>query len=332
MSSMRIIEVPTGKIFVLKGDDENKRMECLSLRDYGQPKNCKAQFLGLNDDINGVDNDNPLLPFEDKWVITISTQYGCACNCRFCDVPRVKFQGNISYHEMMRQVNVALFNEPQVKHPKRINLHYARMGEPTFNRDVFDHVRGVKEYIRLFYGDRDIKLHPVISTMMPRSNPHLEEFVNRWCTNIKNNLFNGDAGLQLSINSTDDKQREFQFGGHALPLRDIATIAKALPKPWGRKYTLNFALADDTIIDAQLLAELFGTEKFIVKITPVHNTKASEKNGIKTAEGYERFTPYQKAEEELIKAGFDVLIFVPSYNEEVGRITCGNAILSDAYC
>lgn len=60
--------------------------------------------------------------------------------------------------------------------------------------------------------------------------------------------------------------------------------------------------------------------------------RISEKNGIKTAEGYERFTPYQKAEEELIKAGFDVLIFVPSYNEEVGRITCGNAILSDARC
>jgi 23S rRNA (adenine2503-C2)-methyltransferase len=30
----------------------------------------------------------------------------------------------------------------------------------------------------------------------------------------------------------------------------------------------------------------------------------------------------------LKNAGFDVIVFVPSYDEDLGLITCGNAILS----
>lgn len=36
----------------------------------------------------------------------------------------------------------------------------------------------------------------------------------------------------------------------------------------------------------------------------------------------------QVAEEKLKAAGFDVLVFIASREEDEGRITCGNAILS----
>lgn len=38
--------------------------------------------------------------------------------------------------------------------------------------------------------------------------------------------------------------------------------------------------------------------------------------------------PYKKYEEDLKNAGFDVLVFIASNDEDLGRITCGNAILS----
>ena len=38
--------------------------------------------------------------------------------------------------------------------------------------------------------------------------------------------------------------------------------------------------------------------------------------------------PYQKAEDDLKNAGYDVLVFIASEYEDMGRITCGNAILS----
>lgn len=321
----KIIKVPTGKIFVIDG--ENGKIESLSLQDYGQPKNCKAQFLGLNEDINGVDNGNELLPFEDKWVITISTQYGCSCNCKFCDVPKVKHNGNISFHDMMRQVNTAIMHEPQVVSPKRINLHYARMGEPTYNKDVIAHARAVGSFLRGFYGNDGLKIHPVISTMMPKHNKSLFNYIDFW-TELKTVEFKGDAGLQLSINSTDDKQRDYMFNGLSLSLKEISDMMKKVRKPRGRKYTLNFALSDETIIDAKYLATLFNSEDFMVKITPIHNTKACIDNKIQTSDGYESFTPYQRHEEALIEAGFDVLIFVPSKDEETGKITCGNAVLA----
>ena len=65
----------------------------------------------------------------------------------------------------------------------------------------------------------------------------------------------------------------------------------------------------------------------MVKITPIHNNNACHENNIKTDGGYDSFVPYKKAEEDLKNAGFDVLIFVPSLDEEQGLVTCGNLIL-----
>jgi 23S rRNA (adenine2503-C2)-methyltransferase len=45
--------------------------------------------------------------------------------------------------------------------------------------------------------------------------------------------------------------------------------------------------------------------------------------------GYDFYYPYKKAEEDLKAAGFDVIVFIPSKEEDESRITCGNAILAD---
>jgi 23S rRNA (adenine2503-C2)-methyltransferase len=134
--------------------------------------------------------------------------------------------------------------------------------------------------------------------------------------------------LQFSINSTDDNQRSEMFSDNSLTLKEISALGKLLPIPLGRKYALNFALADNYIVDAYVLASLFDPKKFMVKITPLHKTKSCEENNIVTTGGYDSFTPYQDIEIDLKNHGFDVIIFVPSYDEDLGLITCGNAILS----
>lgn len=48
-------------------------------------------------------------------------------------------------------------------------------------------------------------VHPVVSTMLPKANNKLRNFLQVWCS-IKNEFYNGEAGLQFSINSTDDEQ------------------------------------------------------------------------------------------------------------------------------
>jgi 23S rRNA (adenine2503-C2)-methyltransferase len=314
--------VPTGNILVVDG--EKGKIECLSLGDYGRTKNVKATFLGLHDDIAGVPNGDTM-PLSEKWVITISTQYGCSMGCVFCDVPKVGPGRNATLNDLTSQVLAAIKLHPEVKRTKRLNVHYARMGEPTFNFSVLSHAARLEKEIMPFVGMSHV--HPVVSTMLPRRNKNLLKFLQDWCW-LKNHLYQGSAGLQFSINSTNDTQREFLFNGNSLCLSAISEIGAMLPKPRGRKYALNVALADGNEIDADKMAFLFSPNKFMVKITPIHVTTATESNGVKTTGGYTDFAPYQEIEEQLKIAGFDVLVFVPSFDEDNGRITCGNAILS----
>jgi len=316
------IKVPTGNICVMKG--EKGLIEFLSIGDYGKDSNIKADFLGITRELNGVPNGE-IMPLSEKWVITISTQYGCSMGCKFCDVPKVGKGLNATLNDLTNQLIEGLKLHPEIEATKRLNLHYARMGEPTFNFDVIEHAKQLHKIVKPYIGNSMI--HPVISTMLPKTNKRLMEFLNEWC-DIKNYTYRGDAGLQFSINSTDDDQRNEMFSGNSLPLNNIAEIGRLLPDPKGRKYALNFALADNYIVDAEKLAMLFNPNKFMVKITPLHKTQSCDDNGIITTDGYEAFTPYQKAETDLKNAGFDVIVFVPSYDEDLGLITCGNAILS----
>lgn len=327
MKLLKKIKVPTGEIYTAEG--ELGTLEFLTVGDYGKHANIKADFLGITRELNGVPNGE-VQPLTEKWVVTISTQYGCSMGCRFCDVPKVGPGRNATRHDMLEQVWVALNQHPDIKGTKRLNIHFARMGEPTWNSAVLTAAVDMKTMVRRHFG-HSVLIHPVVSTMMPAANQNgqnLEAFLCDWCRIIKNEIYDGDAGLQISVNSTDDEQRKYLFGGNSLTLGQIAAIADRLPKPKGRKYTLNFALADDSIIEGKVLASLFDPERWICKITPLHRTSSAEENGIRTTGGYEAFTPYKAVEDDLKAHGFDVIVFVPSYDEDDGLITCGNAILS----
>lgn len=322
MKIRKTIKVPTGEIYVAQG--EKGLLEFLTVGDYGKNANIKADFLGITRELNGVPNGKPM-PLTEKWVITISTQYGCSMGCKFCDVPKVGPGRNATLNDLRDQTLTAIRNHPEVKHTKRLNIHYARMGEPTWNGDAITNAKQLPDIIKPYLGDSLI--HPVVSTMLPKRNLNLYTFLSDWVY-VKNEVYKGNAGLQFSINSTDDKQRDYLFSGSSLLLEDIAMIGSDLPMPIGRKYALNFALADDSIIDGKRLRELFDPEKFMCKITPLHRTASCEQNHIATTDGYELFTPYKSIEEDLKAHGFDVIVFVPSYDEDNGLITCGNAILS----
>ena len=91
---MKTIKTHTGKIYV----DTEKKLEFLTVGDYGKENNIKADFLGLTKEINGVANTE--VDLSKKWVATISTQKGCPMKCKFCDVPRFGFHGNASLEEL----------------------------------------------------------------------------------------------------------------------------------------------------------------------------------------------------------------------------------------
>ena len=155
----------------------------------------------------------------------------------------------------------------------------------------------------------------------------LENYLQEWC-DIKNNQYKGEAGLQFSINSTDDNQRSIQFNDLSLSLKEISKLADKLPNPIGRKYTLNFAVTKDTILSAKDLSLLFDKNKFIVKITPIHQTNNAIKNGYDVTTSYEDYNVYRKFEDPLLEENWDTIVFIPSKEEDADRITCGNALIA----
>lgn len=331
MNEYLIVEtIPTGKLLV--GDYSKGKLETLSIADYGKSKNIKADFLGYRNPLTGVAN-GPCKPLTEKWVITLSTQYGCAMKCTFCDVPSIQFRGNASFHDLRNQLRNAIeVFDGQITYTDRLNIHFARMGEPMFNEDVllfagWLSTPNAKRWIKNNLGLRVETIHPVFTTSLPAVlGDKIERRLLEWCQ-IKNEMYRGQAGLQLSINSTSEDQRSKMFAGRQLHLSKLSEMAKNFPEPIGRKYCLNFAYASDFKVDANVLRQLFDPENFMVKITPIHNNNACRDNGIETVHGYESFVPYEEVENNLIAAGFDVLIFVPSMDEENGLVTCGNAIL-----
>lgn len=315
------IMVPTGDILIVNGD--KGKLECLSLGDYGKDKNIKADFMGLSREINGVAHQE-MLPLEEKWVITISTQYGCGMGCSFCDVPKVGPGLNATLDDLVLQILEARLLHPEVTGSDRVNIHFARMGEPSFNPNVLTAAMLAKDML----GKR-FRVHPVVSTMMPRRNRNLRNFLKYWME-IKNKTFQGEAGLQLSINTTNETDRQRMFGMNALMLDEISDLMRSIVAyVVGRKIALNFAITDNTVVDGERLARLFDPGKYMCKITPMHRTQACENSGISTPDGYEYYHPYRRIEKNLKAAGFDVLVFVPSIEEDQSRITCGNAVLSD---
>lgn len=115
----------------------------------------------------------------------------------------------------------------------------------------------------------------------------------------------------------------------SLSLVEISSLAAKLPMPKGRKYTLNFAVTKDTILDAKELSKLFDKEKFIVKITPIHETNSAVNNGFDVTTSYDDYDVYRDFEKPLLEEGWDVIVFVPSKEEDSDRITCGNALISN---
>ena len=312
-----ITETHTGKIV----SDTDLSLEYLYVGDYGKENNIKASFLGYDKRIDKVEHKD--VNIEEKLVVTVSSQKGCPMKCNFCDCPKFGFKGNASLPELISEITTAI-SLSGIKHGKRLNVHYARMGEPTFNPNVIYSAALIGNMI-ITMGLGFDEYHPVVSTMMPKSNKNLIEFLNNWIQT--GFIFGGKDGfgLQFSINTLNEDDRNDMFRNQSLSLQEIGDIINELPMPRKRKYTLNFAVTSKCNLDPKLMDKYFNKEKCIVKITPIHETVEA------INEGYEivtDFDVYEKFEKPLVEDCWDVIVFVPSKEEDSDRITCGNSLIA----
>lgn len=245
-----------------------------------------------------------------KWIIGLSSQKGCQKKCRICDAWKCGFFGNAGAEDMKYQLSTIFENEA-INETDCMEIRFDRNGEPTYNMAVISFIKNeLQDFIKDHVKTNNIK--PVLYTMMPNDNPNLERFLRDFVL-IKNNIYNGNADLILSVNTTDDIERNKQRTGYACSLFQMSRMLQSLPMPEGGKYILRFAVTKDTVIDEKLLTRLFNTNKWKVQLTIASETDNLKNNEL---DGYISEENLKRLAIPLIESGWDVDIYVPIPSEE----------------
>ena len=262
-----------------------------------------------------VESVQPPLPREEKWVLIISTLYGCPGGCRFCDAG-THFEGKIPASVMMGQIDHLVRRRyPDGRVPaEKFKVQFARMGEPAFNDEVLD----VLELLPSVYDAPG--LIPAISTIAPEGR---EGFFER-LLEIRNSHYPDNFQLQFSIHTTDVEKRDWLIPVKKWDFARIAAYGERFYREGGRKITLNFALAEGMPIDPAVLLEHFSPEKFFIKMTPVNPTCSAGETGLASyiVPGTRRYPVV----EDLEKAGYEVLLSIGELEENHIGSNCGQYI------
>jgi len=266
--------------------------------------------------IEFVESVQPPLKREEKWVLIISTLFGCPVGCLMCDAGG-SYQGKLSKEEMLVQIDhmvVSRFPDKKISCAK-FKIQFARMGEPSFNMAVLD----VLEELQTLYKCKG--LLPAISTVAPRG---CEEFFER-LLEIKNRYYSdGKFQMQFSLHTTDLQLRDKIIPIKKWDFKQIAAYGKNFFVSGDRKITLNFALAKDSPISVCELEKYFDPKIFMIKITPVNPTNNSKTNNIKsyfTTGAADEDT--DKLVEQLHSAGYEVIVSVGELEENKIGSNCG---------
>jgi len=268
--------------------------------------------------IEFVESIQPPIPKEDKWVLIISTLYGCPIGCSICDAGGW-YKGKVSKKDIMSQIEyLILQNYPDgIVKSKKFKIQFARMGEPALNAAVLD---VLKELPKKFNAPG---LMPSISSIAPiGTDDFFEELIL-----IKNKMYNnGNFQLQFSIHSTNHKERDILIPVKKWSLKKISSYGERFFKKDDRKITLNFALSDKYPIDPKIIKDNFNPDIFLIKLTPINPTITAKQNNIENGLFDYQSINKLKAVKTLKKMGFDVIISIGELEENKIGSNCGQYI------
>jgi len=272
-------------------------------------KNSQGNFIEF------VESTQPPLSKKEKWVLIISTLFGCPVNCKMCDAGGT-YSGKLTYEELKFQIDYLVnnkFNNRQIDTDK-FKIQFSRMGEPSFNMNVLQLLKDIPELYnyRLFI--------PSLSTVASCGTDLFFEELLR----IKKMLYRDNFQLQFSLHTTDENQRDKIIPIKKWSFEKIAKFSERFFDKGGKKITLNFALSINSIFEPQKLLEYFNPEIFLVKITPVNPTFKAEKNNIQS------YITEENHHLDLIQSvqeiGYQTILSIGEWEENLIGSNCGQYV------
>jgi 23S rRNA (adenine2503-C2)-methyltransferase len=270
-----------------------------------------------------VESLQPPIPRREKWVLIVSTMFGCPVGCLMCDAGG-HYRGMLSAGEILDQIDYMVrlrFPDGDVP-ARKFKVQFARMGEPSLNPAVLD----VLETLPGRYTAPG--LIPSVSTVAPAGGAGFFERL----IEVKDRFYRGGSfQLQFSIHTTDGALRDRLIPIRKWDLGDIAAYGDAFYSEGDRKITLNAALAAGMPLDPGILLDHFDPGRFLIKITPLNPTYQAERHGLSSYVAADAILPEQARRYDLIqdlrRSGFEVIVSIGEPEENLIGSNCGQFLM-----
>jgi 23S rRNA (adenine2503-C2)-methyltransferase len=199
--------------------------------------------------------ESVLIPERDHYTLCISSQVGCAQNCRFCLTASGGFQRNLTKAEIVSQVR-DVKNDLQDSMPLS-NLVFMGMGEPLANyQNLVGAIAVITDSsLGLGFAGRRV----TVSTA---------GLVSRLADLGRDTR----ANLAVSLNATDNATRNRLMPiNRKFPIEKLLKACQQFPLPGGRRITFEYVLlkeVNDSFEDANRLAKLLRPIKAKINLIP----------------------------------------------------------------
>lgn len=319
MKIKNVLYLPSGRVFLV--DVNGYRIEMTEMRDV---------TVGGKDHFEVRSSMNPhviwkhLKPFDEKWLMTVSTQKGCVHNCKFCDVASLPFKGNLTADEILTQVGMIISATPYVEKCDKVKIGFARMVEPAHNLDnVLFAIKNLNQ-ISLEAG-RNFNWLPCFNSILPikpMGGISGYDVIDK-VIEMKEKEYKGFLHFQISCNSTDENKRKELFGGaEVLSIENIVSYINSKTISH-RTVTLNFIVMNGVEVDVMKLKKMgLNGDKFTVKLIPLNNTINAEFNDLTTVANYNNYETLLELGQEFNNIGVPTVIDAIAKCEEAG-LCCG---------
>jgi 23S rRNA (adenine2503-C2)-methyltransferase len=292
------------------------------IRTFGKDDLAKVYVLKLGEDedrlVECVESLQPPRPRSEKWVLIISTLFGCPVSCRMCDAGGW-YKGRLSAEEIMEQIRFLVrirFDGDSIP-VKKFKIQFARMGEPALNPALLDVLECLPQ---AFHAPG---LLPSVSSVIPKGT---EPFFER-LREIKNEHYDqGRFQLQFSIHSTDPETRKAFVPRPVLDFERMGRLGERFRAPGDQRITLNIAAARDVPLEPERLRPFFDPKHFLIKLTPLNPTERVLQSGLSSVIDPERPETGQALTDRFERAGYQVILSIGEREENAIGSNCGQYI------
>lgn len=265
-----------------------------------------------------VESVQPPLLREEKWVLIISTLYGCPSRCLMCDAG-TSYYGKVSKEDMFTQLDYMItgrFPGREVKVDK-LKVQFARMGDPAFNISVLDVIEEFDERCNT------PNFIPSISTIAPASS---EKFFERLLY-IKHSLFSSRRfQFQFSIHTTNEFYRRKLIPVKTWSFKDMMLYGEKFLYKDNHKIALNFAAMNEHNIEPGMIYNYFDPQKYLIKLTPLNPTYNAIKNNLTSFIDSNDDLKVKKLIDKFKNLGYEVILSIGQLQENEIGSNCGQYI------